>query len=522
MRKTAGWVIGLTLVAGLLRPAGAMWGEAQRDPETVRATFDAINARLEPGGDLMIIANTEGILENLVQTGIRMAGMFADGDVDGEAVQTVQRLAGFLEQNGFYAVEGLGVRSVPRGDGLHSIAMFMQRDAAAATLPLWRAMVGGGPSELAVLDYLPRDTALARAGTADIRYLWQLAAGGIRDIGGEQAEAAFNGWQAMAGAMLGAPLESLVNSIAPEGVLAVQLSREATVELPLDEGQAITIPRPALLFVTAVNSHAIVDTLKATLASQLQMPLPEAPDGDAVFYPLPLPIQSPIPVSITLATHGDYLLLGSTEAVVREAVAAFRGKDGLKSDPDFQAAFPELAANNGILYVSRRLGEAAADVQKRMMALGDADMPPAMNSMMRQWIDEQEPWYSAMTIMNYRSGVRVHGVSSSGGRELVATMALAPVAAIGMGAAIAIPSFVKARSTSQHNACINNLRILDSAKEQWALANRASDGDEPDVEGVLEYVRGGTMLVCPDGGTYTLNPIGTTPVCSVHGSLPGW
>jgi type II secretory pathway pseudopilin PulG len=36
------------------------------------------------------------------------------------------------------------------------------------------------------------------------------------------------------------------------------------------------------------------------------------------------------------------------------------------------------------------------------------------------------------------------------------------VAIIGLLAAIAIPNFVKARATSQANACINNLRQIDS------------------------------------------------------------
>ena len=43
------------------------------------------------------------------------------------------------------------------------------------------------------------------------------------------------------------------------------------------------------------------------------------------------------------------------------------------------------------------------------------------------------------------------------------------VAIIGLLAAIAIPNFVRARQTSQTNACINNLRQIDAAKQQWAL-----------------------------------------------------
>ena len=43
------------------------------------------------------------------------------------------------------------------------------------------------------------------------------------------------------------------------------------------------------------------------------------------------------------------------------------------------------------------------------------------------------------------------------------------VAIIGLLAAIAIPNFVKARASSQQNACINNLRQLDGAANEFAL-----------------------------------------------------
>ena len=48
------------------------------------------------------------------------------------------------------------------------------------------------------------------------------------------------------------------------------------------------------------------------------------------------------------------------------------------------------------------------------------------------------------------------------------------VAIIGLLAAIAIPNFVKARETAQQNACINNLRQISAAKQQWALENNAT------------------------------------------------
>jgi len=46
------------------------------------------------------------------------------------------------------------------------------------------------------------------------------------------------------------------------------------------------------------------------------------------------------------------------------------------------------------------------------------------------------------------------------------------VAIIGLLCAIAVPSFLHARARSQQNACINNLRQIDSAINEWALENR--------------------------------------------------
>lgn len=87
------------------------------------------------------------------------------------------------------------------------------------------------------------------------------------------------------------------------------------------------------------------------------------------------------------------------------------------------------------------------------------------------------------------------------------------VTIIGLLAAIAIPSFVKARAETQKNSCINNLRQIDSAKEQWALANgKVQDASVTESE-VNEYIK--KTPVCPAGGSYTYGAVGTDPTCGV-------
>lgn len=95
------------------------------------------------------------------------------------------------------------------------------------------------------------------------------------------------------------------------------------------------------------------------------------------------------------------------------------------------------------------------------------------------------------------------------------------VAIIGLLAAIAIPSFVKARADSQQKACINNLRIMDSAKEQAAMEQKWGSTQAigaSEVTNVLAYVKGGATPSCPGGGTYAWNNIGTAPTCTITAS----
>ena len=72
-----------------------------------------------------------------------------------------------------------------------------------------------------------------------------------------------------------------------------------------------------------------------------------------------------------------------------------------------------------------------------------------------------------------------------------------------------------AMARRRRNTCINNLRQMDSAKEQWAMAQNRRNDAPIDKAGVCEYIKNrGRDIVCPDGGTYTWGNIGEDPACS--------
>jgi len=95
------------------------------------------------------------------------------------------------------------------------------------------------------------------------------------------------------------------------------------------------------------------------------------------------------------------------------------------------------------------------------------------------------------------------------------------VAIIGILAAIGIPSFLHARTVSQANACINNLRQIESAVQQVAIEKGLHVGDTVnyplDITAYIKLNNEGSIPPCPAGGEYSLQTVGTIPqaICSL-------
>src|SRR6266446_1498765 len=99
------------------------------------------------------------------------------------------------------------------------------------------------------------------------------------------------------------------------------------------------------------------------------------------------------------------------------------------------------------------------------------------------------------------------------------------VSTIGLFAPIAIPNFIKALTTAQKNVCINSLRQIDGAEQQWALETKQAAAAVPTYPDISGYMR--NSVVCPSGGaagtfalSYTLVAVGgpAKPACLI---VPG-
>jgi prepilin-type N-terminal cleavage/methylation domain-containing protein len=94
------------------------------------------------------------------------------------------------------------------------------------------------------------------------------------------------------------------------------------------------------------------------------------------------------------------------------------------------------------------------------------------------------------------------------------------VALIGMLAAIAIPNLVKARSQSQANACLNNLRQVDNATQEWALEHGKGPSSVVLYSDIQPYLK--SEVLCPAAGSgttfalsYSVSTVSNKPSCQI-------
>jgi competence protein ComGC len=109
------------------------------------------------------------------------------------------------------------------------------------------------------------------------------------------------------------------------------------------------------------------------------------------------------------------------------------------------------------------------------------------------------------------------------GCGIAAAVGFVLVVIVGLLAAIAVPAFIKARGSAQRSGCINNLRQIDSAKDQYALEYGGDEGTVISAAQIDIYVRDVNSLVCPvirdTGGTfadsYDIGAFTSPPRCKV-------
>lgn len=68
-----------------------------------------------------------------------------------------------------------------------------------------------------------------------------------------------------------------------------------------------------------------------------------------------------------------------------------------------------------------------------------------------------------------------------------------------------------------NSSCINNLREIDAAVNQWTVEHGKQSGDPVTLQDITPYIRltaDGKIPPCPQGGIYSVTVVGAEPTCS--------
>ncbi len=115
-----------------------------------------------------------------------------------------------------------------------------------------------------------------------------------------------------------------------------------------------------------------------------------------------------------------------------------------------------------------------------------------------------------------RSGGMLEGKGLAIGGLVTGYLSIAMIPLMAIFVAMAIPNFVKAKNAALTAVCVNNLQQIDAAKQTWARENKKDESQTPTGQDLTPYLKNGFhTLICPAGGTYSINKIGEKPTCSI-------
>ncbi len=89
------------------------------------------------------------------------------------------------------------------------------------------------------------------------------------------------------------------------------------------------------------------------------------------------------------------------------------------------------------------------------------------------------------------------------------------VAIIALLASIAVPNFLRARKRSQATRCLEDLRVIDSAMDQYAIENNKTSGNAVNWTDIQVYLKNGSVLYNSSGNDLLGNAYGNSAKFSV-------
>lgn len=484
-----------------------------------KTSFAEVTAQLDPGGNLYAYLSTEQWLDGI---STKMAGwqktLASIPDTDAHdrdnLVKGFALATKLVHDSGVEDVSGVGISGIAIEPGLYRTKLFVHHYSGKGQGFGW-SLLGGQPHPLTGLDLLPTNTVLALFSDTDVPQLWKVLQKEVAASDLPQAQEWLQQLPQQFEQQTQIKWDRLLASLGGEFGMAVTFDTAHPVTIPLPTSKPLDIPEPALLLMIKVKDDTIFDRVDAALKAndQISQQVESVNEGNLKMRSMAVPLPLPIRLHPAIATSDGYLFLASSEILIKQVLAVKAGKaPGLKSTADFARLSQNIPlTGNQFTYVSPQFGKTMQDIQQQAMEMNSQAPEQA-------WLKSVFQPGTAGCAFNVSSHMDSGWLALGNSTQHPATVMMLPaVAGVGMLSAIAIPNFVRAKATAQKNACINNLRQIDAAKQQWALENHKPETAVPTTADLEPYLPRHTLPTCPKDGAYTLGAVNETPTCSVAG-----
>ena len=416
-------------------------------------SFAEVTAKLDPGGRLYLYLSTEQILSGLSNRLVSVSNVVsAMPNIPGTGRDTMNKvftvLASIAKDSGISQISGLGMSSIAREKNFYYSKVIIHHYPGQNAGLMW-SLFGRSPHPLQVMDFLPASTAMAASSDFDLTLAWTHIVQALQSLNIPEAGPALEQLPDKFHELTGLDLNAALTSLGGEFGMILTLDPGKTVTLPMGD-KSVTIPNPGLCLVFKVKSDLIFDRVDQWLGSNpvLGKMVVKTDEPGLKMRTVPLPLPLPVEVHPSLARVGDYLLLASSDTMVREMVAVKSGqKKGFKTTETFKKISQGVPdEGNMFTLMTSALASTLGQIQESTIPSQNMD-PEALKSFHQMMQTTNIGAYSVGA--NGPDGWE--GVGNGG--SLGAPMGAAPaVAVIGALRAIAFPNFTPARAKSQDAA----------------------------------------------------------------------
>lgn len=488
-----------------------------------KTSYAEVTSQLDPGGNFYMYLGTEqwltGVSTNIATWRDLFIAAPTQTDSTRAALKTgFDQITTLVRNSGLEEVSGVGISGIAREKGLNRTKVFIHHYPAKNIGFGW-SLLGEKPHSLDSFQMLPATTAFTSFYDVNLPLIWQTIEKTLTNSSIPNGKQSIDELKASVQKELGISFDELLGKYAGEAgvILTLDDTRKMPIPVQNEAGQNIMIPEPGLILAIRVKDQTLFNVVEKKLPTDSQIVKVDEPDLKMRTMALPLPF----PLRPTIAQADGYFFFATTEKLVRDIIAAKKGeKPGLKSTSDFVRASQDIPLNgNGFTYISPKFWQTWSTIQKATIAAssrnsgsGDAEFEKRISNL---FLTSDSKAVSFTVFSHLDNGWLITGNTTQAPAKVL--MAPAVVISVPVLAAIAIPNFVKARTTAQKNACMANLRILDGATQQWALENKKRSTDKVNVEQISKYLKGDKIPACPAGGTYTFGRVKDQPKCSIPG-----